>query len=104
MENLNSTKALVRSILERDKMARNSDSYLYFRVIQTIATKHDIDLDKVTVLGFLCNMKQYPFPPFETVRRSRQKVQQENPQLSASKKVEEYRAENEETFLEFARS
>lgn len=104
MKDLNTIKALVKAILEKDTMARNSDSYLYFRVIQTIAIKHDIDLDKVTVLAFLCNMKQYPFPPFESVRRTRQKVQAEYPYLSASAEVEEYRAENEEAYREFARS
>lgn len=104
MKDLKTIKALVQAILERDQMARNSDSYLYFRVIQTIATKHNIDLDKVTVLSFLCNMKQYPFPPFESVRRTRQKIQEKYPELAACAEVQEFRAENEEVFLEFART
>ena len=104
MKGLKNIKALVKAILQADPMARNSDSYLYFRVLQTIARERNIDLDKVTVLAFLCNMNNYPFPPFESVRRSRQKVQAEFPYLGACEKVSEYRAENEEEFRDFARS
>jgi hypothetical protein len=41
-------------------------------------------------------------PPFETVRRARQKAQAENPELKGTKV--EARREAEEKYLEFARS
>lgn len=103
MPDLKTTKALVTSILENDRMARNSDSHLYFRVINIIAEKHHIDLTKIPVIDFLLNMNKSPFPPFESVRRTRQKVQQECPWLAASAEVEEFRAENEQVYREFAR-
>lgn len=103
MQDLRTTKALVTSILERDRMARNSDSHLYLRVINTIADKNHIDLTKIPVIDFLLNMSKSPFPPFESVRRSRQKVQHECPWLAASAEVEEARAENEHEYREFAR-
>lgn len=104
MKDLKSTKALVQAILERDQRARNSDYYLYFVVIKTIAEKHKINLKEIPVTDFLLNMERSSvFPPFESVRRSRQKVQEKFPHLAASAKVEEYRAENEEAFREFAR-
>lgn len=40
---------------------------------------------------------------FESVRRTRQKVQAECPWLAACPKVGEYRAENEQAYREFAR-
>lgn len=103
MQDLKTTKALVTVILEQDEKARNSDSHLYFRVINTIAAKHNIDLGRIPVIDFLLNMKKSPFPPFESVRRSRQKVQRQCPWLAASPEVEEFRAENEHEFREFAR-
>ena len=103
MNDLKTTKALVTVILEQDERARNSDSHLYFRVINTIADKHNIDLTKIPVIDFLLNLKKSPFPPFESVRRSRQKIQRACPELAACKKVAECRAEKEEEFLEFAR-
>lgn len=104
MKDLKTIKALVTIILEQDKRARNSDSHLYFRVITTIADKHNIDLAKIPVIDFLLNLNTSPFPPFESVRRSRQKIQRECPWLAASPEVEEFRAENEHEFREFAKS
>lgn len=103
MKDLKTIKALVTTILEQDERARNSDSHLYFRVINTIADKHNIDLKKIPVIDFLLNLNTSPFPPFESVRRSRQKIQRACPELAACKEVQELRAENEEEFLEFAR-
>lgn len=104
MKDLKTTKALVRSILEEDKQARNSDSYLYLQVLNTVADKEHINLNEIHVIDFLLNLSKSPFPPFESVRRTRQKLQEEFPHLAPCKAVEELRAENEEAFLEFARS
>ena len=105
MRKLETIKNLVQSILEKDEQARNNDNYLYLRVLQTISREenrphpHDI-----TAEFFFLNMSAYGFPPFESVRRTRQKVQQEHPELASCKKVEELRSENEETYREFARA
>ena len=100
---LRSITALVKSILEEDKQARNSDSFLYFRVLKRLGKEKDLDLDYVSVTVFLLNMSEWGFPPFESVRRARQKLQAEFPELSANKKVAAHRAENEEAFRQFAR-
>lgn len=99
MENLNSTKALVKSILEQDEQARNSDSFLYFRLLERI----DKALLTVSVHDFLLGMSLNGIPPFESVRRTRQKVQAECPWLAACDRVKEFRAVNEEIYREFAR-
>lgn len=103
MKDLNSTKELVAIILEQDQKARNSDSYLYFRVINVVADKYNIDLNNIPVVDFLLGLSKSPFPPFESVRRSRQKLQRAFPHLAACKEVEEIRAENEHEYREFAR-
>ena len=105
MKELNATKQLVTSILERDERARNSDSFLYLRVISYIADKNGIDLNRVPVTEFLLNMNTPPikFPPFESVRRARQKAQAEYPHLAACDKVAGFRAENQGEYLAFAR-
>ena len=103
MMNLQNTKAIVASILADDEQARNSDSYLYLRVIRILGREKDFNINHITVADFLLNMSQWGFPPFESVRRTRQKVQAECPWLAACPKVEEGRAENEEVYREFAR-
>lgn len=104
MKDLKSTKALVKSILEKNVKTRNSDSYLYLAVITTIAKEYHCDLSKISVEDFLMNLSGSAFPPFESVRRTRQKIQRECPHLSACAAVSELRAENEEVYREFARS
>jgi hypothetical protein len=104
MKDLKSTKALVQYILENNPKSRNSDSYLYLLVLEILANEHKIDLSKITISQFLSNLSESVFPPFESVRRSRQKVQKECPWLSACEEVNVLREENEEAFREFARS
>lgn len=100
---LRNTTALVKAILEEDKQARNSDSFLYFQVLKRLGKDKNLDLDYVSVTVFLLNMSEWGFPPFESVRRARQKLQAEFPELSANKTVAAHRAENEEAFRQFAR-
>lgn len=99
MKNLQSTKVLVKSILEADEKARNSDSFLYFRLLERI----DKALLTMPVHDFLLGMGLREIPAFETVRRTRQKVQAECPWLAACNRVKEFRMENEEVYRNFAR-
>ena len=104
MTDLKTTKALVKSILEHDTQCRNSDSLLYLKVLSIVAKRKGIDLEAVSVPFFLLNLQGTEFPPFESVRRSRQKIQEKCPDLAACETVKEYRAEQETMYLEFARS
>lgn len=101
--NLKTIKALVKTILEEDQKARNSDSYLYLKVIEHIAEKKQLSLSSITILNFLLNMADLGFPPFESVRRARQKTQAEFPELSASRIIAEQRSDNEKIYKNFAR-
>lgn len=96
-------KSLVKEILTEDTRARNSDSYLYLKVLDVFSVKKHIDVNNIPVKDFLLNMSAWGFPPFETVRRSRQQLQHELSELSASEEVQEARAENEAVFKDFSR-
>lgn len=104
MKELKTIKALVQAILESNEKARNNDNYLYLVVIEYIANAFGCDLTNVSVAKFLRELSASAFPPFESVRRTRQKIQAECPHLAPCKVVEEYRAENEAAYREFARS
>lgn len=101
---LKTVAGLVREILAEDKQARNSDSFLYFKILKKIGEERGIDIDSMSVTRFLLNMKDYQFPCFETVRRARAKLQAEYPEYSGDRTVKAYREENEKAFREFARS
>lgn len=103
MLDLKNTTALVKSILEQDKQCRNSDSFLYLKVLSAAAKQKGIDLENMTVPYFLLNLHGAGLPPFESVRRARQKIQASYPHLAACESVEGFRAENEAEFRAYAR-
>jgi hypothetical protein len=100
MSRLKSTKELVKTILEQDEKSRDSDMRLYFEVCNRI-NPSALDAPFCVVI---MNLDSLSLPPFESVRRSRQKIQAECPHLSASPEIQTFRAENEESYREFARS
>lgn len=95
LNELTSITALVKEILVCDEKARNSDDYLYFCVLNLFAYKNNIDISRMTTPYFFKNKAELGFPPFESVRRARQKVQAKFPELSADEVVKGYRKENE---------
>lgn len=103
MYDLKNTTALVKTILENSEQCRNSDSFLYFKVIQVLGAHNQVDIHKISIPFFMLNMKRLGFPPFESVRRARQKLQKRHPELAACKAVADQRTENEVMFREYAR-
>lgn len=103
MNELKTTAALVKHILETNPQARNSDSFLYLKVIQYEAHLKGVNLWGMTVTHFLLNINNIGFTGFETVRRARQKIQAQYPELAANKSVSAARMENEKDFRAFAR-
>lgn len=104
MTDLKTTTALVKAILEQDKQSRNSDSFLYYRVLEIIGKRKGVDINEMSIPYFLLNMSGTEFPPFESVRRARQKIQEHHPELGACEAVADARAVNEEGYREYARS
>ena len=103
MNELKKVSHIVKAILEEDKQTRNSDSYLYLKVLDHYANQKNIHLSAMPVPYFLANINDLGFPGFETVRRSRQKIQATHPELSACAEVEAMRFVNEKAFREYAR-
>lgn len=104
MENLKTVSALVKNILEHDHKARNTDNHLYLMVLEHYSGLRGIDIHAMTVPVFLKELDRRSFPGFETVRRSRQKVQATYPDLAPSEAVGKRRAKNEVVYREFAES
>ena len=102
MNELKTTTKLVKAILEENKQARNSDSFLYFKVIQREADQKGVDLRELSVASFLLGMNVFGFTKFETVRRTRQKIQAMFPELAACDKVADMREVQEYKYRTYA--
>lgn len=96
---LRNIKALVKTILEENDNTRSSDMLLYFEVCRALNDK----ALEYPFGGVILKLDKFNLPPFESVRRSRQKVQEQHPELAANDVVQVFRAENEEEYREFAR-
>ena len=103
MNDLKNTTAIVKAILEEDEQARNSDSFLYLKVLDVYGEKNGIDIKSMSITTFLLHLREYGFPGFETVRRSRQKIQATYPRLAACGKVGAMREVNEQEFRAYAK-
>ena len=102
-KNLQQTSKIVKAILEEEEHARNSDSYLYLKVLYRVGQAKEIDVNAMSVTDFLLHRSELGFPCFETVRRSRQKIQAEHPELSGTNDVEAQRVINERVYRDYAR-
>ena len=99
MTEIRKTAALVWDVLKEHPQSRNSDMLLYLKVCETI----NPEALKMPLCTVLPSLKEYGLPPFETVRRARQKIQAVLPYLGSNEKVASFRGEREKDFREFAR-
>lgn len=104
MNDLKAVSAIVKNILTDNVRARNDDNVLYLMVLRHVSDRNNIDIQSMTVPVFLLKMKDYGLPGFETVRRSRQKVQADNPELEGTETTRRKRAKQEAVYREFASS
>ena len=74
MNDLKSVSAVVQFILDHCEKARNSDNLLYMLVCESYARENGINFSGITAPEFLLYMTEFGFPPFETVRRARQRA------------------------------
>lgn len=102
LEELHTMKEIVKEILVLDPRARNSDSYLYLKVIQKQAMQKRVNLRFLSVVSFFSNLNEHGFANYESVGRVRRKLQNEFPELSGREPVQAARRENEEVFREWA--
>lgn len=98
---LNLTK-LVKTILEQDERARNSDDYLYMLVLYE-SSHIGRAISEISVTTFLANRDRWGFPSYKSVSRTRRKAQEEHPELRGTERVRKKRAEREEVFREYSR-
>ena len=99
-DELKNTTKLVKYLLETEPKTRDSDNYLYVRVVNKIYPQ----AISMPFINVMYNLEGLGLPCFETVRRSRAKIQAKHPELKGSPVIQDFRAANEEVFREYARS
>ena len=92
-------KAIVKHILTEKPNTRNSDNDLIVEVLNFI--EPGITKEPFETVIKQCHMNG-KFPTFETIRRTRQKIQETYPELAPTEEVEGLRVFQEHKFFEFA--
>lgn len=100
MHDLKNISEIVKALLLENPWVRDSDDLLYFKVCERV----NPDFVFCSFQEFMYKRKEMGFPPFESVRRTRQKLQAQHPELKGSSATVAARAAKEEEFKEFARS
>lgn len=100
---LKTTLEIVKTILTENEEARNNDDFLYGEVIEQYDKMNDTNAAGMPVFFFLLRRASLGIPSFETVRRTRQKVQADFPALAGNEKTRKARAEKREEFRAFAK-
>ena len=95
MARVREVSPVVKFLLEKYPQARDDDRFLIIAVYRRFGA----DVNK----PFWRILSDHTLPNFESIRRSRQKIQQENPELRATDKVEEIRSAEQIEYREFAR-
>ena len=90
----------VKSILEREPVARKDDMYLYY----IYCTKYGVLNSKAFVQLFYNKnfRREYNIPVFESVSRARRKIQQEYEYLRPEKQVQDARINKEADYIRYA--
>jgi len=100
---ISTTHDIVKCILIDYPDTRNSDSLLFYMVYGHICNKKGINYQGMSIQSFFSLLGDNTFPSIETIRRTRQKIQADNPYLRANETVEGFRTQNQEIFRKYAR-
>ena len=92
-------KAIVKHILTEKPNTRNSDNDLIVEVLNFIEPGITTEPFEVVIKQCHINGK---FPTLETIRRTRQKIQETYPELAPTEEVEGLRVFQEHKFFDFA--
>ena len=95
--NLKNIKQITKLVLSVDSLARNSDKHCYIEVATKLTGKN---VRSMTLADW---ESDETIPSTESVRRTRQKVQSENPELASDKQIARYRKVMESEYRSFAR-
>lgn len=94
MKDMNQIAEMVFEELSSAPITRDSDRYLILYIYHDYYGITDESFDEV--------MRREDLPSFETIRRTRQKLQSVHPHLRAVKEVQDLRAEKRKEFYDFA--
>ncbi len=100
MSRCSKVEPIVKKVLTEKPNTRDDDFLLLYEVYKEFLP----NIDNMNFKDVMLNHKDYKLPYFESVRRTRPKLQNQFPELLSSKQVQQGRKELEEDYKEYAMS
>ena len=99
MKNLKSIEKKVKMILQKNGDARNDDMVLYLALCNLCLK----DAGAIPLAEIMTQYKALGLPSFESVSRTRRKLQAKHPELAGSRSVQKLRATGEKAYRKYAK-
>ena len=99
MRNLKTIEKKVRAVLEKNEDARNDDMVLYLALCNACLK----DAGAMPLAEIMTQHKYLGLPSFESVSRTRRKLQARYPELVGSRPVQKMRATGEKAYRRYAK-
>ena len=99
MRNLKTIEKKVRAVLEKNEDARNDDMVLYLALCNVCLK----DAGAMPLAEIMTQHKYLGLPSFESVGRTRRKLQAKYPELVGNARVRRLRAEGEKAYRKYAK-
>ena len=99
MRNLKTIEKKVRVVLEKNEDARNDDMVLYLALCNACLK----DAGAIPLAEIMTQHKYLGLPSFESVSRTRRKLQARYPELMGNARVRRLRAAGEKAYRKYAK-
>lgn len=99
MKDLDTIEKRVRHFLLHEKETRDNDMLLYLRVCNSYL----LGAGSMSFAKVMQNYKDMGLPNFESVGRTRRKLQADYPELAGSLRVQKLKAQQEQRYRDYAK-
>jgi len=99
MDSLKTIEEKVKSVLQKNEDARNDDMVLYLALCNLYLK----DAGTMPLAQIMTRHKELGLPSFESVGRTRRKLQERHPELLGSLRKQKIRAAGEKAYRKYAR-
>ena len=99
MDNLKTIEGKVRAVLQENEDTRNDDMVLYL----ALCNLYLADAGNMPLAQILTNHKELGLPSFESMGRTRRKLQERHPELLGSVRIQKIRAAGEKAYRKYAK-
>ena len=100
MKNLKTIENKVKTILKKNADARNDDKVLYLVLCNLCLD----DAGAMPLAEIMMQHKSLGLPSFESVSRTRRRLQEKHPELLGSLRMQKLRARGEKAYRKYAKS